>query len=158
MSSTRFCVFSAASGKPSERERPTLFASFLKGLLRLSSDENPTMAGGKNLMPGNEPAVGCQNMCTQWLCSGPCMNNECPHNLFWRKLRLNAGKITITKKALEIRNCCCLINEAWTPEEIRDAWGLERKKITQYEQTAWRKVRRRKRNLNSSALSSQGKA
>lgn len=81
-------------------------------------------------------------MCTQWLGSEACMNHECPHHLFWQELKLDMKKITITKKALKIRNCCCLINEPWTPEEIRDAWGLAREKVRQCEQSAWRKVRR----------------
>jgi DNA-directed RNA polymerase sigma subunit (sigma70/sigma32) len=81
-------------------------------------------------------------MCRTWLDSDPCMNTRCPHNLFWEGLDLNFDKIRITDKALEIRNCCCLIHEPWTKEEIRDIWGLTRKRIEQCETVAWKKVQR----------------
>jgi DNA-directed RNA polymerase sigma subunit (sigma70/sigma32) len=70
------------------------------------------------------------------------MNYGCPHNLFWKELRLNLGKIHMTDKALAIGNCCCLIDEPWTPEEIGDIWGLTEKRIRQREEIAWRKVQK----------------
>ena len=97
-------------------------------------------------------------MCSQWLGSEPCMNDECPHHLFWQELGLNMRKITITKKAMEMKNCCCLINEPWTPEEIRDAWGLPREKIRRWERTAWRKVRRENNDPRSENPSRKEKA
>jgi len=78
----------------------------------------------------------------RWYDSEPCMNYRCSHNLFWEGLRLNLDKIQITEKALEIRNCCCLINEPWTPGDIGDIWGLTRKGIRQCETMAWRKVKK----------------
>lgn len=82
-------------------------------------------------------------MCKKWLNSDPCMNTSCPHNLFWEGLELNLNKIQITDKALEIRNCCCLIDEPWTKEEIGDVWGLTRKRIEQCEIVAWKKVQKK---------------
>jgi DNA-directed RNA polymerase sigma subunit (sigma70/sigma32) len=70
------------------------------------------------------------------------MNTRCPHNLFWEGLRLNLDKIHMTDKALAIGNCCCLIEEPWTPEEIGDIWGLTKKRIRQREGIAWRKVQK----------------
>jgi DNA-directed RNA polymerase sigma subunit (sigma70/sigma32) len=70
------------------------------------------------------------------------MNTRCPHNLFWEGLGLNLDKIHMTHKALAIGNCCCLIDEPWTPEEIGDIWGLTRKRIRQWEIIAWGKVRK----------------
>jgi DNA-directed RNA polymerase sigma subunit (sigma70/sigma32) len=70
------------------------------------------------------------------------MNYGCPHNLFWKELRLNLDKIHLTDKALAIGNCCCLIDEPWTPEEIGDIWGLTEKRIRQREEIAWRKVQK----------------
>jgi DNA-directed RNA polymerase sigma subunit (sigma70/sigma32) len=48
----------------------------------------------------------------------------------------------MTAKALSIGNCCCLIDEPWTPEEIGDIWGLTEKRIRQSEGIAWRKVQK----------------
>jgi DNA-directed RNA polymerase sigma subunit (sigma70/sigma32) len=79
-------------------------------------------------------------MCGRWIDSEPCVNYKCPHNLFWEGLKLNRAKVKITGKALEIRNCCCLINEPWTREEIGDIWGLTKKRIKQCEDIAWRKM------------------
>jgi hypothetical protein len=82
-------------------------------------------------------------MCTKWLDSELCMNYRCPHNLFWEGLRLNLNKIHITDKALEIRNCCCLINEPWTVEEIGEVWGLTMEKIMRCEGMAWEKIHKK---------------
>jgi len=46
----------------------------------------------------------------------------------------------MTDKALEIRNCCCLITSPWTSEEISDAWGLKKEQIRLYEERAFRKL------------------
>ena len=85
-------------------------------------------------------------MCRKWNDSEPCMNTRCPHNLFWEGLRLNLGKIHMTPKALDIGNCCCLINEPWTPEEIGDIWGLTKKRIRQCEGIAWKKLQKEGRS------------
>jgi hypothetical protein len=82
-------------------------------------------------------------MCGVRLAPGPCWNSKCPHNLFWEKLKLHADKIHITKKALEIGNCCCLINKPWAVEEIEAVWGLARAEIRRFEATAWKKIYRR---------------
>ena len=79
-------------------------------------------------------------MCQERFASGPCWNFKCPHNLFWERLKLRADKIHITKKALEIGNCCRLINKPWTPEEIEAVWGLPRAEIRRCKETAWRKI------------------
>jgi len=71
------------------------------------------------------------------------MNYKCPHNLFWQGLRLNLDKIQITDKALEIGNCCCLIDEPWTPEEIGEIWGMPMRRIEECESVAWRKVHKK---------------
>jgi DNA-directed RNA polymerase sigma subunit (sigma70/sigma32) len=73
------------------------------------------------------------------------MNTSCPHNLFWEGLELNLNKIQITDKALEIRNCCCLIHEPWTKDEIGDIWGLTRKRVEQCETVAWEKLQKERR-------------
>jgi DNA-directed RNA polymerase sigma subunit (sigma70/sigma32) len=70
------------------------------------------------------------------------MNYGCPHNLFWEGLRLNLNRIHMTDKALAIGNCCCLIDEPWTPEEIGNIWGLTRKRIRQCEEIAWNKMQK----------------
>jgi len=70
----------------------------------------------------------------------PCMNYQCPHNLFWKGLRLNPEKFKITNRSLEIGNCCCLINEPWTAKEIREVWGLTMEKIVRCEEMAWEKL------------------
>ena len=70
----------------------------------------------------------------------PCMDYKCPHNLFWKGLRLNPAKCRITDRSLEIKNCCCLIKEPWTPQEIREVWGLTIENIMQCEGTAWEKI------------------
>jgi DNA-directed RNA polymerase sigma subunit (sigma70/sigma32) len=74
------------------------------------------------------------------------MNYGCPHNLFWEGLRLNLNKIHMTDKALTIGNCCCLIDEPWTPEEIGDIWGLTRKRVRQCEEIAWDKMQKESPN------------
>jgi len=80
-------------------------------------------------------------MCRERVAPGPCWNSKCPHNLFWEELMLEADKIHITKKALEIGNCCCLIRKPWTEEEIEGAWGLSKVEIKRSERLAWEKIR-----------------
>jgi hypothetical protein len=75
----------------------------------------------------------------------PCTNFKCPNNLFWEDLKLNREKIRITDKALRIRNCCCLIINPWTLEEIGNAWGLTREQITRYEEGALKKLQKKVR-------------
>ena len=70
----------------------------------------------------------------------PCWNYECPHNLFWKELKLKGDRIRVTKKAREIGNCCCLINTPWTAEEIEAVWGIPTKEIRRVETTAWKKI------------------
>jgi hypothetical protein len=70
----------------------------------------------------------------------PCLNYKCSHNLFWKGLRLNPKKLKITNRSLEIGNCCCLIKEPWTAEEIGEVWGLTMEKITWCEGMAWEKI------------------
>ena len=82
-------------------------------------------------------------MCGRWIDSEPCVNYKCPHNLFWEGLKLKRAKVKITGRALEIGNCCCLIHEPWTPEEIGDIWGLTKKRIKQCEEIAWRKMQKK---------------
>ena len=81
-------------------------------------------------------------MCRRWNDSEPCMNYRCPHNLFWEGLKLDLDKIHMTDKSLAIGNCCRLIDEPWTPEEIGDIWGLTKKTIKQCEEIAWRKMQK----------------
>jgi hypothetical protein len=78
-------------------------------------------------------------MCRERL-AGPCWNFKCPHNLFWEELMLDADKIRVTKKALEIANCCCLIRKEWTEEDIEGAWGLPKVEIERSERLAWEKI------------------
>jgi hypothetical protein len=54
---------------------------------------------------------------------------------------LDAHKIHITKRALQIGNCCCLIRKPWTEEEIKGAWGLPKVEIRRSERLAWDKIR-----------------
>ncbi len=84
-------------------------------------------------------------MCGRFLDSEPCVNFKCPHNLFWEELNLDRDKIQMTDKALEIRNCCCLIIDPWTPEEISEAWGLKRERVTCSEEEAFKKLQRKVR-------------
>ena len=79
-------------------------------------------------------------MCRRWFAPKPCMSYQCPHNLFWKGLNLHPENFKITNKALEIGNCCCLINEPWTAEEIREVWGLTMEKIMRCEEMAWEKI------------------
>ncbi len=81
-------------------------------------------------------------MCTALSLDSYCTNFKCPHNLFWEELSLNRERIRMTDKALEIRNCCCLIKGPWTPEEIAEAWGLGKESINQSETAAWRKLKK----------------
>jgi len=72
-----------------------------------------------------------------------CMNFKCRNNLFWEELGLDRDKIQMTDKALEIRNCCCLITRPWTPEEISEAWGFTKEGIRNFEKGAFQKLHRR---------------
>ena len=81
-------------------------------------------------------------MCRRWRDPEPCMNDRCPNNLFWKDLKLDGEKIRMTDKALEIRNCCCLITTPWTSEEISNTWGLTREQINRSEEEAFKKLRR----------------
>ena len=51
----------------------------------------------------------------------------------------------MTDKALEIRNCCCLITIPWTSEEIGDAWGLTGEQIRRHEEGALKKLQNKGR-------------
>jgi len=84
-------------------------------------------------------------MCTVLSCDLYCTNFKCPHNIFWEELNLDRDKIQMTDRALEIRNCCCLIITPWTPEEISEAWGLTRERIRRSEEEAFRKLQRKVR-------------
>lgn len=84
-------------------------------------------------------------MCIELLFDLPCTNFKCSNNLFWEDLKLNREKIRMTDKALEIRNCCCLIMNPWTSEEISNAWGLTREEIRRSEQEALKKLQRKVR-------------
>ena len=81
-------------------------------------------------------------MCTELSFNLYCTNFKCPHNLFWEGLRLDRDKIQMTDKALEIRNCCRLIIDPWTLEEISEAWGLKRERVTCSEEEALKKLQR----------------
>ncbi len=82
-------------------------------------------------------------MCRRWTDPEPCMNDRCPNNLFWEDLELDGEKIRMTDKALEIRNCCCLIVTPWTSEEISNKWGLTREQIDRSEEEAFKKLQRK---------------
>ena len=84
-------------------------------------------------------------MCKELLFDLPCTNFKCSNNLFWEDLKLNRENIRMTDKALEIKNCCCLIMSPWTSEEIGNAWGLTREEITRYEEGALKKLQRKVR-------------
>jgi hypothetical protein len=84
-------------------------------------------------------------MCIELLFDLPCTNFKCPNNLFWEDLKLDREKIRITDKALEIRNCCCLIKRPWTSEEIGNAWGLTEEEIKRFEEEALKKLQRKVR-------------
>lgn len=87
-------------------------------------------------------------MCIELLFDLPCTNFKCSNNLFWEDLKLNREKIRMTDKSLEIRNCCCLIMNPWTLEEISNAWGLTREEIRRSEEEALKKLQRKVR-INS---------
>ena len=82
-------------------------------------------------------------MCIELLFDLPCTNFKCSNNLFWEDLKLNREKIRMTDKALEIRNCCCLIMNPWTSEEISNAWGFTREEIRRSEEEALKKLQRK---------------
>jgi len=82
-------------------------------------------------------------MYSQLLERKPCRNYQCPHNLFWEGLKLNKQRVHMTDKAIRIRNCCRLICEPWTSEEIAEAWGLRRRTVERSEESAWRKLRKK---------------
>jgi len=82
-------------------------------------------------------------MCRRRLAPKPCMNYKCTHNLFWKGLRLKPDKFKITNRSLEIGNCCCLIKEPWTAEEIGEVWGLTMGRIMQCEGMAWEKIHKK---------------
>ena len=84
-------------------------------------------------------------MCIELLFDLPCTNFKCSNNLFWEDLKLNREKIRMTDKALEIRNCCCLIMSPWTSEEISNAWGFTREEIRRSEEEALKKLQRKVR-------------
>jgi len=84
-------------------------------------------------------------MCIELLFDLPCTNFKCSNNLFWEDLKLNREKIRMTDKALEIRNCCCLIINPWTSEEISNTWGLTREEIGRSEEKALKKLQRKVR-------------
>ena len=84
-------------------------------------------------------------MCIELFFNLPCMNFKCSNNLFWEDLKLNRKQVQMTDKALEIRNCCCLIMSPWTSEEIGNAWGLTRGEIRRYEEGALKKLQRKGR-------------
>jgi len=84
-------------------------------------------------------------MCIELYFDLPCTNFKCPNNLFWEDLKLNREKMRITDRALEIRNCCCLITNPWTSEEISDAWGITREEIRRSEEGALKKLQRKVR-------------
>ncbi len=92
-------------------------------------------------------------MCTALSLDLYCTNFKCPHNLFWEELNLDRDKIQMTDKALEIRNCCCLIIHPWTPEEISEAWGLKRENVMCSEEEAFKKLQRKVR-INGKRLQS----
>jgi len=82
-----------------------------------------------------------------------CTNFKCRNNLFWEELSLDRDKIRMTDKALEIRNCCCLITHPWTPQEISEAWGLKRESVMCSEGEALKKLQRKVR-INGKRLRS----
>jgi hypothetical protein len=84
-----------------------------------------------------------------------CTNFKCPHNLFWEELNLDRDKIQMTDRALEIRNCCCLIIYPWTSEEISDAWGLKKEAVKRSEEEAYRKLEKKIRIYRRSPLSTR---
>ncbi len=81
-------------------------------------------------------------MCRRWSDPEPCTDYRCTNNLFWEGLELDREKIRMTDKALEIRNCCCLIMNPWTPEEISNTWGLTREQMNRSEEEALKKLQR----------------
>ena len=84
-------------------------------------------------------------MCTVLSFDLYCTNFKCRNNLFWEELSLDRDKIQMTDKALEIRNCCCLIMNPWTSDEISNAWGLTKEQIRRSEVKALKKLRRKVR-------------
>ena len=89
-------------------------------------------------------------MCKEMLIPHPCLNRKCPQNFFWEELKLDRRRIHMTQKALQIRNCCRLIRNPWTSDEIAEVWGLMKRKVKQCEQSAWRKIHKRSYGNESS--------
>ncbi len=79
-------------------------------------------------------------MCRKRSHSTPCWHYECPQNLFWIRLRLDEGRIHVTRKALEIGNCCRLLRGPWTVEDIGAVWGIPAKEVKRIEERAWKKL------------------
>jgi len=73
-------------------------------------------------------------MCKGIYQTAPCFDYKCQRNLFWEGLKLDMNKIRTTEKTFRIRNCCCLIHEPWTSEEIAEAWGLPKRKMEESEE------------------------
>jgi hypothetical protein len=88
-------------------------------------------------------------MCREPLVHKICFNYKCSHNLFWEGLELKIDKIPLSKKALEIGNCCRSIHGRWSSEEIAEVWGLTEMKVKQSEASAWRKLHRASLNRQS---------
>ena len=107
---------------------------------------------GKTLKDGNQKRIlhgGKNTMCKQIHNTIPCLDYKCPHNLFWEGLKLNMAKIHMTEKTFRIKNCCCLIHEPWTSEEIATAWGLRTKGVQQSERLGWKKAQRKRYSKES---------
>ena len=81
-------------------------------------------------------------MCRKRSNPSPCSHYECPHNLFRKELELNKDRISVTKNALEIGNCCRLLRTPWTVEDIEAVWGIPAGETRQVEETAWKKIYR----------------
>jgi len=74
--------------------------------------------------------------------------------VFLAVLKLDIQRIHMTQKALQIGNCCRLIREPWTLDEIAEVWGLTKKRVRQCEESAWRKIHRKTSgNQSSQAIS-----
>ncbi len=81
-------------------------------------------------------------MCERWNDAEPCRDYACHHNLFWKGLRLSRSKIQETDKALAINNCCCLIRQPWSLEDIQKAWGVSKEELMGFEKIGRGKLQR----------------